>query len=78
MTTEPPKGIKANLINNFRSVNQEEYESNLNYRNMLFPLMLFHSLTLERKKFGAIGWTLEYDFMDSDFVSSNIQLYVRF
>jgi len=37
-------------------------------------LAVFHAVTLERRKFGAIGWNIPYEWMNSDFETSNAHL----
>ena len=41
---------------------------------MLFSLAFFHAVILERRKFGPIGWNIAYDWMNSDFSTSNLQV----
>ena len=41
---------------------------------MLFALAYFHAVILERRKFGAIGWNIPYEWMNSDFFMSQAQL----
>lgn len=40
------------------------------YQKLLYSLALFHAIILERKKFGAIGWNIQYEWMTSDFETS--------
>ena len=57
---------------------EETYNSNLliarfrsrEYQKLLYSLALFHAVILERKKFGAIGWNIQYEWMTSDFETS--------
>lgn len=34
---------------------------------MVWTLSFFHSIILDRRKFGKIGWNVNYDFNESDF-----------
>lgn len=84
MTTEPPKGIKANMLRLYNSLSEEDFaQRSLQhpqiYRNLLFSLCFFHSVLLERRKFGTLGYNVIYDFTMSDFeVSENIiELYIN-
>jgi dynein heavy chain len=77
ITNEPPKGLKANLKGTFNEVTPEEYESCTKpkeYKKLLFALAYFHAVILERRKYGAIGWNIPYEWMNSDFVTSKTQL----
>jgi dynein heavy chain len=40
----------------------------------LFSLAFFHAVILERRKYGAIGWNIPYEWMNSDFETSQLQL----
>lgn len=71
MTTEPPKGLKANLTRLFTTILSESAFNRCTkqevYRPLLFALCFFHSVLLERKKFQTLGWNVICDFNDSDF-----------
>ena len=70
MTTEPPKGLRANLVRLYNSVTDENYFKTKTpeiYQKLLFSLSFFHSLLLERKKFLTLGWNVACDFNNSDF-----------
>lgn len=41
---------------------------------MFFSLAFFHAVILERRKYGAIGWNIAYEWMNSDLDASMIQL----
>ncbi|CUG06458.1 dynein heavy chain, putative [Bodo saltans] len=78
MTTEPPTGLKANMVRLYNYYTDEQFLRNGGerphfYRNLLFSLCYFHSVLLERRKFGTLGYNVVYDFTYSDFeVSENI------
>jgi len=77
LTNEPPKGLKANLKRTYNDVKEERYNSGTKvreYRKLFFSLAFFHAICLERKKFGAIGWNIQYDWMASDLECSDLNL----
>ncbi len=69
VVTEPPDGLAANIRSNYSKLTDE----NLNecekgeYKSLVYVLSFFHATIQERKKFGKIGWNVNYDFNDSDF-----------
>ncbi|KAM9335593.1 LOW QUALITY PROTEIN: dynein axonemal heavy chain 2 [Symphorus nematophorus] len=70
MTTEPPKGVKANMKRLYQLVTEAQFSrcsKPILYRKLLFSLCFFHSILLERKKFLQLGWNIIYGFNDSDF-----------
>ena len=73
VTNEPPKGIAKSMIKTFSSVVSQDmidkYEFK-EWRNLVFTLSFLHSLVLERRKYGALGWCIPYDFNNSDLESS--------
>lgn len=77
ITNEPPKGLKANLKRTFNEIDNKFYEGctkSKPFKRLLFALGYFHAVILERRKFGAIGWNIPYEWMDSDFKTSQEQL----
>ncbi|XP_074657783.1 dynein axonemal heavy chain 2-like [Tubulanus polymorphus] len=76
MTTEPPKGLKANMKRLYHLITDQQFVrcgKPEKYRKLLFCLCFFHSVLLERRKFLMLGWNIPYDFNDSDFeVSENL------
>ena len=77
LTQEPPRGLKANLRRTFLDLSEKEYEGCSKprpYKKLLFGLALYHALILERRKFGAIGWNIPYEWMNSDLQTGMMQL----
>ncbi|CAF0758924.1 unnamed protein product [Brachionus calyciflorus] len=70
MTVEPPRGIKANLLKSYTTVNDDFLNSCIGrvevFKFLLFSLCLFHGVTLERRKFGPLGFNIPYEFTDGD------------
>jgi len=77
MTVEPPRGIKANLMEAFDAFD-DEYLQQCNkpetYRKLLFALCLFHGVLLERRKFGSLGFNIRYPYNKSDLAICLTQL----
>eukprot|EP00898_Chlorokybus_atmophyticus_P005400 jgi/Chlat1/5861/Chrsp4S06373 len=74
MTTEPPKGLRANLLRLYGSVTEESFaqcKSRHKYQKLFFALTYFHSVLLERRKFRTLGLNIPYDFNDTDFQVSD-------
>ena len=70
MTTEPPKGLRANLLRMYNTISDESYvqcKSAGKYQKLVFALSYFHSVLLERRKFRTLGLNIPYDFNDTDF-----------
>jgi dynein heavy chain len=75
LTNEPPSGLKANMKRAILSFNKEEFdEKDQKIRTILFGLCYFHSVMLERRKFGAKGWNMVYPFSAGDLRDSSIVL----
>jgi dynein heavy chain len=70
MTTEPPKGLRANLARLYGGLTDAGYSSCRaapKYQRLLFSLAFFHAVLLERRKFRSLGLNVPYDFNDTDF-----------
>jgi dynein heavy chain, axonemal len=70
MTTEPPKGLRANLLRLYGTIDEASYaecKTTQKYQKLLFTLAYFHSVLLERRKFRTLGLNIPYDFNDTDF-----------
>eukprot|EP00899_Mesostigma_viride_P007437 jgi/Mesvir1/16695/Mv15092-RA.1 len=77
ITNEPPKGLRANMLRLFRDQTEEFFEScskPATFKKLLFALAFFHAVVQERRKFGALGWNILYDFNNGDVECSMLTL----
>lgn len=73
LTTEPPRGIRANLNRTFMDKTDEyldDCKKAKEWRKMIFGISFFHAIVQERRKFGPLGWNILYEFNDSDLDTS--------
>jgi len=69
MTNEPPKGLRANLLTAIKALPEERFAATNKpevWRKVMFGLLLFHAVALERRKFGPLGFNIPYEFTDGD------------
>lgn len=76
MTTEPPRGLRANLLRLYNMIDEDEFTARCEaapgkYAKLLFSLCWFHAVLVERRKFKSLGWNIGYDFNYSDFSICN-------
>mmetsp|Transcript_45655 Transcript_45655/g.38471 ORF Transcript_45655/g.38471 Transcript_45655/m.38471 type:complete len:96 (+) Transcript_45655:1501-1788(+) len=60
LTVEASGDIKQTMLNAYNTVNDAYFQSSKNpklLKAIFFSLTLFHSLAIDRRRFGAIGWT---------------------
>jgi dynein heavy chain len=69
VVTEPPDGLSANIKQAYSKLNDEILNEcpKREFKSLVYVLSFFHATIQERKKFGKIGWNVNYDFNDSDF-----------
>ena len=82
ITVESPSGMKSNILKLLKPQEkgwQYEHEQmsrvakEYEFTKLLMSLIHFHSIILERKNYGPIGWNIKYNFNESDFhISKNI------
>nr|CCA18662.1 hypothetical protein ALNC14_048050 [Albugo laibachii Nc14] len=84
LTNEPPKGMRANMVRSFTALishetlscmgTMESFENGMSkdvlWRKLLISLSTFHAVVQERRKFGALGWNIKYEFNDADLETS--------
>lgn len=64
------QGLRANLTRLYNTVSEESFlecKSQHKYQKLLFALIYFHSVLLERRKFRSVGLNIPYDFNDTDY-----------
>eukprot|EP00764_Aduncisulcus_paluster_P008088 gnl/Carplike_NY0171/2637_a3544_383.p1 GENE.gnl/Carplike_NY0171/2637_a3544_383~~gnl/Carplike_NY0171/2637_a3544_383.p1 ORF type:complete len:1624 (-),score=590.72 gnl/Carplike_NY0171/2637_a3544_383:137-4699(-) len=71
MTTEPPKGLRANMLRSFIGFDDEFLETACEtkpkeFKKILYSLSLFHAIVQERRKYMPLGWNKFYEFTNGD------------
>jgi len=77
VTNEAFAGIRAGLNGTYAWLTQDNLDaisgtSNATWRTMLFALSFMHTVVQERRKFGALGFNIPYEFSQAD-LSASIQ-----
>jgi len=58
-------------------IKEEDYEDCAKpkeFKKLFFALAFFHAAILERRKYGALGWNIQYEWMNSDINISQMQV----
>lgn len=69
LTNEPPKGLRANIRGSYNDIDESVFEACSApgpWKKLLFSMCFFHAVIQERRKFGALGWNISYDWNNSD------------
>lgn len=69
VTNEPPRGLRAMLLRSLDDMDAAFFEHHAlhdRWRAMVFGLCMFHGVVLERRRFGALGWNITYEFSEPD------------
>lgn len=69
--------MKNNILRSYLGIDNTEFEScdkPAAYKALMWGLCFFNALILERRKFGALGWNIPYEFSNSDLSISQAQL----
>jgi len=70
LTNEPPKGLKANLARIYVDMKDNTFQECAKqeaFKKLTYGVAFFHSVIMERRKFGALGWNIPYEWTVSDF-----------
>lgn len=77
ITSEPPRGIKANMLKNYNTYSAKFIETHTKpyeWKKLLFGITFFHSVVQERRRFSSLGWNIMYEFSQMDLEISVAQL----
>lgn len=71
LISEPPQGLRTNLLRSLTdgSLEEEHFEMHIlrdKWRKLVFGICMFHGVVLERRKFGSLGFNNRYEFNESD------------
>lgn len=69
LTSEPPTGIRQNIVRAIANFSDEPWERSAKpteYRCIMYSMCFFHAVVVERKKFGPLGWNRAYPFNAGD------------
>jgi dynein heavy chain len=81
VVTEPPDGLKLNMRSTYSRIDNSMLDEcpHAAFRPCLYVLAFLHAVVLERRKYGKIGWNVNYDFNESDFNISRrlLSLYLQ-
>jgi dynein heavy chain len=68
VTDDPPTGIKASLLKSYSLISQEKFDQieTPEWRKLVYATCFLHATLIERKKFGALGWCVPYEFNQTD------------
>ncbi|RLN86351.1 hypothetical protein BBJ28_00004571 [Nothophytophthora sp. Chile5] len=73
VTNEPPAGLRAGLLRSFTVlVDQDKLDrlESATWRALLFAVCFLHAVVAERRKFGALGFGVPYEFNAGDLGAS--------
>ncbi|XP_018339413.1 PREDICTED: dynein heavy chain 1, axonemal-like isoform X2 [Trachymyrmex septentrionalis] len=83
MTIESPRSVKANMLRIYltqvmeiQEFLQSDHLKALSFKRLIFSLCMFHSILIERRKFGPLGFNISYDFTNGDLAICLSQLHM--
>nr|XP_012230662.1 PREDICTED: dynein heavy chain 1, axonemal-like [Linepithema humile] len=83
MIIQTPRGIKANMLHAYltqvieiQELLKSDHPKAPSFKWLVFSLCMFHSILLERRKFGSLGFNISYEFTNEDLAICVLQLYI--
>ena len=72
LSNDPPRGIQASVGRAVTWITRESFElyRRSEWRACLFAVSVLHGILLERRVYGPLGWSVPYQFNDTDFVAA--------
>ena len=73
VTNEPPRGIRNSMhkiFSNYITSDELDRIEHANWKTLIFYMSFLHSIVIERRKFGPLGWCVPYQFNYSDLEAS--------
>ena len=82
MTIEPPQGLRSNLLQSYSTIDDKALEDCSKpeaYKTLYFGFCFFHAIVQDRRKFGPIGWNIQYEFTleDLDVTLKQLKLFLN-
>jgi len=77
MTIEPPRGIKMNMKGSYNNITDPYLDAHPKapqFKKLLYGLCFFHALLQDRRRFGALGFNIRYEFTAGDLKCCMLQL----
>ena len=78
VTSERPKGVAKNMLNALNAIDSEIFEETGKSaeikKKIILSICLFHSIIIERGKFGTMAWNTPYEFSQADLLISVEQI----
>lgn len=68
ISSEPPAGVRGGLKHAYNFITQDMFDAQAQpqWRLVLYTLTFLHTIAMERRKFGSLGFNLPYEFNQAD------------
>lgn len=71
-TNDPPSGMRAGLTRVYGNLNQDllDHSDSPLYLPLVYGVSFLYTVVQERRKFGALGWCIPYEFNSADWLAT--------